>query len=167
MELYPDLPEGDLSKMRASLVNESRLCELAVDLELSQALRLGKGEKQSGGAAKPRLLACAFEALIGAIYKDSSYPQAKEIVAKLFGPLLESLDSRIQYKEDFKTRLQEKLQGLKKHIPKYRLLKRTGPDHDQTFYIQVQLENGFEVEGIGKSKKQAEQDAARQALEVL
>jgi len=166
MRLLPEKSEGDLSKIRASLVNETVLAELAAELNVTDFLLLGKGERQSGGATKPRLLASCLEAVYGAIFEDAGYDQASAIVVKMFSERLKEMDFSIHYKEDFKTRLQEKLQGLTKQTPFYALVSSEGPDHEKTFHVSVSVNAKIMANGSGKSKKQAEQDAARRALEV-
>lgn len=167
MRRFADLDEGELSKIRASMVNETTLAEIADELGLKEEIRLGKGEIQSGGAMKPRLLASAFEALIGAIYQDSGFATAHEIIGKILGPRLDQLDLNIHFKSDYKTRLQEKMQDEHKITPRYELEKEEGPDHDKIFYVALKIEDKVVARGSGRSKKQAEQDAARQALEAL
>lgn len=167
MALFPNMPEGELSKLRASLVNENTLAEVAVELQLDKDLLFGKGEKLSGGALKPRLLACGFEALLGAIYRDSDYLSVAEIINKIFTSRLKQLDLNEHFKSDYKTRLQEKLQSQQKLTPTYVVENEIGPEHEKVF--EVSLRVGAEVlsMGTGKSKKQAEQHAAQRALEIL
>lgn len=167
MRRFPDLDEGELSKIRASLVNEDTLAEIAQELGVAGLLRLGKGELQTGGAEKPRLLASALEAVIGALYQDSGFANSDNIIRQIFSSRIDELDLSIHYKSDYKTRLQEKMQETFKKTPRYELEKEEGPDHDKTFYVTLKIDNRVLAHGVGRSKKQAEQEAARQALENL
>ena len=162
-----DLDEGQLSKVRASLVNESALAEQALQLKVNEYIKFGKGEALTGGATKPRLLACAYEALVGAIYLDRGIDASKDFIIKDFAKILDALDSDSHFEGDYKTRLQEKTQQTFKKIPTYKLVAEKGPDHEKTFHIEVSVGDKLLAEGAGKSKKQAEQDAASKALEVL
>lgn len=166
MRRLPERTEGELSKIRASLVNETALAEIAGELQLQNYVLLGKGEKQSGGAQKPRLLASTFEAFLGALFLDSGYETAREFIEKVFDRRMSELDLSVHFKDDFKTRFQEKLQGEIKATPQYILVSELGPDHDKTFHVSVQVNERIVATGSGRSKKQAEQDAARRALEV-
>jgi ribonuclease-3 len=167
MERFPDDDEGPLSKKRASLVNESTLFELALFLGMDQTIRLGKGEKNSGGALRPRLLASALEATFGAIFLDSNYENAERVIRGLFLERIERTDWSGDYQLDFKTRLQETIQATHGQTPTYNLLREIGPDHDKKFEVEVVFDGKLLSSGMGTSKKQAEQDAARKALEVL
>jgi ribonuclease-3 len=162
-----DSNEGDLSKLRASLVNEAALAEMAVELELGPHLKLGKGETLTGGTSKPRLLSSVLEALIGAIYVDQGFDVARSFILDIFKAKIESLDLAVHFKSDYKTRLQEKLQDLKKKIPMYTLIKEEGPDHSKVFHVSLNIGSETLSTGTGKSKKQAEQDAAKTALEQI
>ncbi len=165
MRLHPERPEGELSKIRASLVNETILAEIAAELNFQKAIRLGKGEKQSGGANKPRLLASFIEAFFGALFLDAGYDRARVIIENIFSRRLHDLDLTVHYKDDFKTRFQEKLQGESKTTPQYVLDSEEGPDHDKIFHVSVKVFERVVATGSGRSKKQAEQEAARHALE--
>lgn len=167
MEQLPDLAEGDLSKVRASLVNENALAEVAQEIQLEKYILLGKGERLSGGGTKPRLLASALEALLGAIYRDSDFVKVSQIIRTLFLPRIQGLDLNIHFKNDYKTRLQEKLQGSMKQIPVYVLDREDGPAHNRVFYVSVLVGDKKVAEGAGRSKKQAEQEAAKLALSSL
>jgi ribonuclease-3 len=167
-KLYNDFPkftEGQLSKIRASLVNEESLNRLSISLKLSEDLRLGKGETQSGGATKPRLLASCFEALIGAIYLDSNYERARDWVLNIFKNELESLDHETPFRSDYKSRLQEEIQKHNRRSPTYHLIRDDGPDHAKTFFVEIRVDDYVLSQGEGKTKKQAEQVAAQKALE--
>ncbi|MEK6556195.1 MAG: ribonuclease III [Bdellovibrionota bacterium] len=162
-----DFDEGGLSKLRASLVNETALAELAIELELGPHLKLGKGETATGGISKPRLLSSVLEALIGAIYVDQGFEKTKDFTLEIFKQRLQDIDLSVHFKSDYKTRLQEKLQDMKKRIPVYKLLKEEGPDHSKVFHVALTLGEDTLSTGTGKSKKQAEQDAAKKALEII
>ncbi|UCH00897.1 MAG: ribonuclease III [Deltaproteobacteria bacterium] len=166
MEFFPEMKEGDLSKYRASLVSENGLSCIAQELELGDYLLLGKGEERTNGRKKLSIQSDALEALIGAIYLDGGFVEALRVIAKLFSPLLNriSLDKSIN---DFKTELQEYSQETFQSTPEYRLEKETGPDHNKTFYVGVHLKGNLMGEGKGKSKKEAEQNAAKEALACL
>lgn len=165
MKRFPHLSEGDLSKIRASLVNETILAEMAREFGLDQILRLGRGEILTGGSAKPRLLASTIEALIGAYYLDAGFGQVFSWVENLFEPRVENLDLNLHFANDYKTRLQELFQEKHKVAPRYVVTKEEGPDHQKTFYVEVRIEDRLLGTGCGRSKKLAEQDAARQILE--
>lgn len=166
MESFPDMKEGDLSKYRASLVSESGLYHIAHELKLGDYLLLGKGEEQTNGRKKPSIITDAFEALIGAIYLDGGFPEALRIIAKLFSPSLNTINLGKSI-NDFKTELQEYSQDTFQSPPEYRIEKETGPDHNKTFYVSVYLKENLMGKGKGKSKKEAEQKAAKEALACL
>ena len=163
MERFRDANEGDLSKFRAMLVDEAGLFHVATRLNLGGYLLLGKGEEQSGGRHKPSILADTTEALIGAIYLDGGFDAAKLIIQRLFSPLLKKVHSE-DLLQDFKSLLQEYTQQAYKTLPKYRLVEETGPAHDKAFRIALSINGKFLAEGRGKSKKEAEQHAAREAF---
>jgi ribonuclease-3 len=168
MRRFPGLSEGDLSKIRAGLVNETTLAKMALELMLQDSLRLGKGEVLSNGHLKPRLLASVFEALVGAIYLDMGFDIAKQFLFEVFHTRVEAINPQQQFESDYKTRLQELLQEKYRKAPRYAVIKQEGPDHSKTFFVEVRLEERVMAIGSGKSKKQAEQQAAEQALkEVL
>lgn len=166
MELFQDATEGDLSKYRARIVNERELCQVARELELGDYLLLGKGEELSHGREKPSILADTMEAVLGAIYLDAGFAMTKEIVQSFFLPILEKIDSR-KVVEDFKSLLQEYCQEIYKSRPQYLLVKEIGPAHDRTFRIELHLNGKTLAEGEGKSKKEAEQKAAKEAFLCL
>lgn len=166
MESFPEMKEGDLSKYRASLVSENGLSCIALELELGDYLLLGKGEERTDGRKKLSILSDALEALIGAIYLDGGFTEALRVIAKLFSSLLESI-SHGKSVNDFKTDLQEYSQEAFQSTPQYRLEKETGPDHNKTFYAEVYLKGDLMGKGKGKSKKEAEQNAAKEALTCL
>ena len=162
---YPKVDEGVLSRMRASLVNEKRLASIARKLHLGKYIRLGKGEAQTNGQNKDSILADTFEALIAAVYLDSNFKKTVKIIDALFSQLLSTITSSLA-KLDYKSKLQELLQSKGKKLPKYKVTQETGPDHNKTFCVKI-VHEVLEAEGTGKSKKLAEQDAARKALEIL
>jgi len=165
MRCYPDLKEGDLSRSRANLVNEFRLAKTARSVNLGAYISLGKGEIQTQGREKNSILADTFEALTAAIYLDGGFEAAYEIIAKKFQPLIEQLDA-FAPNYDYKSQLQERVQVGHGVIPDYSIVREEGPDHDKTFWVTLKTMD-IEAEGSGKSKKAAEQDAARKALELL
>lgn len=164
MSCFPDLTEGELSKIRASLVNENTLAEVAMEREIDKHILLGKGETLSGGAAKPRLLASTLEAVIGALYQDGGFATADAIIRQIFASRIEALDLEIHFKSDYKTRLQEKMQEILKQTPVYELEREEGPDHAKMFFVVLKIDQKIIARGAGRSKKQAEQVAAREAL---
>ena len=164
MRRYPEKSEGDLSKMRASLVNEAAFAEKAAELDLGQLLRMGKGEELSGGRKKSSILAGAFEALLGGIYWDGGYEAARRVVQQFFAPVIRE---RKLGQQDYKTRLQEISQMLFHAPPAYRLVAETGPDHEKRFATEIIISGEVLGRGEGKSKKQSEQEAAKRALEKL
>jgi len=165
MARYPQLREGHLSRIRASLVNETRLAALALNMDLGVYMRLGKGELQTNGQEKSSILADAFEALIAAVYLDAGFETAYCFVERQFASVFDTLDVPM-IGQDFKSRLQEMVQGSFKTIPRYTVVGESGPDHDKTFKVCLQV-HGIRTEGEGKSKKTAEQEAARKAIELL
>ncbi len=162
---YPELPEGELAKARAAVVNSVSLAGTARELELGRSLLLGKGEDSSGGRSKPSILADAMEALIGALYLDAGYATTAGIVLELLGERL--LDAaRGPGDEDYKTRLQELCAQTFDELPTYRITDR-GPDHAKVFEAEVVVAGMVRGRGQGRSKKQAEQVAAREAWAAL
>jgi len=165
MRDYPELREGDLSRIRANLVNETQLADIARENGLGNYLMLGKGETQTGGHDKSSILANAFEAVIAAVYLDGGFEAAFDVIAKHFFDLIEMAQD-LPSNQDYKSRLQEAVQGSIRAVPRYRVVEETGPDHDKTFHVMVTVGN-IEAHGTGKSKKTAEQDAACKALDDL
>jgi len=161
---YPTRSEGDLSRMRAALVNSSALAEKATMLKLGSLLRLGKGEERSGGRNKPSILAGAFEALLGAVYEDGGYAPCRGLVERYFGA---DLNDKKLGQQDYKTRLQEISQMLFHAPPVYRLVSESGPDHDKCFVTEIAVGGKVLGNGRGKTKKQSEQEAAERALQEL
>jgi ribonuclease-3 len=162
---FPDRSEGDLSKIRASLVNETVLARKATELGLGGDLRLGKGEERTGGRQKPSILAGAYEAVLGAVYLDAGFGPARKLVAAHFGHEIEE-HATVGF-QDYKTRLQELTQSLFKEVPTYHLVRESGPDHDKRFVSEISFAGKVYGNGVGRSKKIAEQAAAMQALERL
>ncbi len=162
---FPDLPEGELAKVRASVVNSSALAEVAASLDLGVALFLGKGEDASGGREKPSILADALEALIGAVYMDRGWDGAADVVMRLFGERMTEAAAG-PGGQDYKTRLQELSARVLEELPHYVVLAE-GPDHAKQFHATVYLGAEPRGAGEGRSKKQAEQAAARVAWERL
>jgi ribonuclease III len=165
MRCYPDLKEGDLSRSRANLVNESQLAETARSVNLGEYILLGRGESQTQGREKNSILADTFEALTAAVYLDGGFDAAYKIIKKKFQPLIDQLDG-FAANYDYKSQLQERVQIGYGMIPDYSIIREDGPDHDKTFWVTLKVLD-IETEGNGKSKKAAEQDAARKALELL
>ena len=167
MSRFPEVDEGSLSKWRASLVNESTLSDIAREINLGQHLYLGKSEEISRENARPRLLASALEALLAAVYLDGGMDPARSTIGRLFAGRLSQLDNVNQYATDFKTRLQEWSQKNLRVVPEYRLLSTDGPEHAKIFRYEVLLQGTKRGEGCGNSRKAAEQDAARAALNQI
>jgi ribonuclease-3 len=167
MKRYPSIDEGGLSKIRASLVNETTLSEIALEFDFDKYLLLGKGEQKTQGDKKPRLLASVFESFVGALYLDASFGATKEILIKIFDDRLKKIDLDHHYTLDFKTRLQEKAQEVFKRTPQYEVIDERGPDHEKEFMVQVKVGAQILATGRGSSKKQAAQLAAEKALGEL
>ncbi len=158
--------EGLLSKIRASLINEKALARTARSLGLDQHLLLGRGEEKGGGRTKDSLLADALEAVFGAIYLDGGFSAAEKIILNLFADdLAGPLEERIQH--DYKTTLQELTQNIYKQAPSYRVLTKSGPDHEAWFEVEVLFGVRILARGQGVSKKKASQEAARLALDFF
>jgi len=167
LSTFPEWSEGQLSKSRARIVNASSLEAAARRLGLGEHLRLGRGEEKTGGREKQTLLADAFEAVIAAIYLDGGLGAAREVLRKiLFEQALEERGERIA-DSDRKSALQELLQGQGKPPAEYRLAGESGPDHQKVFQIEVWIDGEYMATGEGSTKKEAEQRAARRALEQL
>lgn len=162
---FPASREGELSRMRAALVDEASLARMAAALDLGAALRLGRGEDKGGGRQKRSLLADAFEALIAALYLDGGVASAKKVVEKLFQPLITS--GEVLASRDSKTELQELARVMRGKMPQYTLKQVTGPDHDKRFTVEVHVGDELMGEGVGRTKKEAEQDAASAATTLL
>jgi len=165
MGRLPSATEGELSKTRAVLVSEAGLARVAETLDLGEWIFLGRGEEQGGGRARPSILADAFEALVGAVFQDAGFGPARAIVERLFGGALTLVDHGLS--RDFKSRLQERSQALLQQAPRYVVVGQEGPDHDKTFRVAISLAGRELGEATGKSKKEAEQNAAAVALAKL
>jgi ribonuclease-3 len=162
-DAFPDLPEGSLSRLRANLVRQETLAEIAADLKLGESLRLGEGELKSGGFRRPSILADALESLVGAIFLDAGFDAAQGVVRGLFDPLVTRIDPKASGK-DPKTELQEALQSQRLPLPDYRLVGTHGEAHDQSFIVECVLAKpALSTRGVGKSRRAAEQEAARLA----
>jgi ribonuclease-3 len=166
-DAFPDLPEGSLSRLRANLVRQETLADIAVTLKLGEVLRLGEGELKSGGFRRPSILADALESLFGAIFLDAGFNEAQRVVRGLFDPLVARIDPKASGK-DAKTQLQEILQSRRLPLPEYRLIDTQGEAHDQSFIVECVLTRpSLSTRGEGKSRRAAEQEAARQACGEL
>jgi ribonuclease-3 len=166
-DAFPTLPEGSLSRLRANLVRQETLADIAATLKLGDSLRLGEGELKSGGFRRPSILADALESLFGAVFLDAGFDEAQRVVRRLFDPLVEKIDPKASGK-DPKTQLQELLQSRRLPLPDYRLVDTQGEAHDQSFTVECVLAKpGLTTRGIGKSRRAAEQEAARQACAAL
>lgn len=164
---HPQAEEGDLSRLRASLVREESLARLAERLDLGEALILGPGELKSGGFRRASILADALEAVLGAVYLDGGFEAAREVCERLLSEPLAQLPDPAQLK-DAKTRLQERLQGQGRPLPLYEVHGMEGPAHRQQFTVLCQLTDSAErTEGRAASRKSAEQDAAEKMLTIL
>ena len=162
---FPDLDEGSLSRMRAGLVNENSLAAIASDLDLGNQVRLGKGEIRTQGRHKKSILSDTYEAILAAVYLDGGFEAAFTIIQAHFKELV-SASVRPDTITDYKTRVQELVQKAGQPPPDYRVTAESGPDHDKTFRVVLESAHAT-TEGTGKSKKAAEQDAARKAYELL
>ena len=160
------MAEGDLTRIRASIVCEKSLCAFAQEIGLGQALLLGKGEEHTGGRNRPSILADAFEALIAAIYLDGGLRAAQQFILPLVERTLTS-GERQEIFSDYKTLLQEIVQKNPGEQLSYRLVEESGPPHDKSFVVEVLLNSNIIGKGQGRSKKAAEQSAAKQALELM
>ncbi len=160
---YPELPEGELSRQRANLVCEETLALIAGNINLGNYLRLGKGEESSGGRSRTSILADALEALIGSLYLDVGFAACREPVLTLLHPYLDHLKQGV-LRYDYKTLLQELAQARIGATPVYRVINEKGPPHQKVFTSQVLVNNQVSGKGTGRTKKEAEQMAARQAL---
>jgi ribonuclease-3 len=163
---FPDYAEGQLSKLRAYVVNEQSLAELARKLAIGDYILLGRGEESSGGRSKASILSNAFEAVTASLYLDCGFERVYTFLEKIFEPLIEEGTKSLVYK-DYKTALQEICQNRFKETPKYTVIRESGPDHDKVFEIGLTFAGMITAAGVGKSKKEAEQRAAQKALEAL
>jgi len=166
-ERFTHLPEGDLSRLRATLVNQASLSQVAEALGLGERLRLGEGELKSGGFRRPSILADAVEALLGAVYLDGGFEAARGVVQHVLGDRVESAGNK-PVDKDPKTALQELLQGRGLALPRYSVQKTEGEAHDQTFIVECRVDDlGVVASGKGTSRRAAEQAAAEGVLAQL
>lgn len=160
---HRDFPEGELTKLRAYAVCEKSLFAYAQEIELGKYLKLGKGEERTGGRERPSVLSDAFEAVIAAIYLDGGMDEAKKFVLRFVVPYVEAKPTF----KDYKTALQEVVQQNHGEALEYVLVSESGPDHNKRFEIEVHLNSNVLGRGVGGSKKKAEQNAAKEALELM
>lgn len=163
---FPDYPEGELTNLRSNIVRTSSLAQIAQELNLGVYLLLSRGEQESGGAENPSILADTLEAVIGAIYLDRGIATAQNFIQEKFTPLIEEITRKGEFK-DAKSILQEKLQAQLQQTPIYKTLKEEGPDHDKIFTVGVYIQSKLLAKGAGKNKQEAEEKAAKTALERL
>ena len=164
---FPDLPEGDLSRLRAQLVREETLATIAVELNIGEQLKLGEGELKSGGWKRPSVLSDALEAIFGAAYLDGGFAAAEIIVLQLYNDLLQKIDPK-SIGKDAKSLLQEYLQGKKIELPNYEVTEIIGEAHAQTFKVACHIARfNITTNGTGSSRRNAEQQAAEAAFELI
>lgn len=164
---FPSLPEGKLTRLRAGLVREESLAELAQSLGVGRHMRLGEGERASGAEIKPSILADAVEAVFGAMLLDGGYAAARDSILAVYAPRLDALDPE-RTSKDAKTRLQEFLQAKRHHLPDYRVATVHGAAHRQTFEVECVVEElGLRAVGSGTSRQRAEQQAAEAVLKLV
>lgn len=163
---FPKLTEGDLSRVRAHLVKEPTLAQIAQDMQLGDYLFLGEGELKSGGFRRPSILADALEAIMGAIYLDGGFDETRRVIDALYAPLVASLDPK-KLSKDPKTQLQEYLQSLKLPLPQYVIIATEGEAHEQRFKLECIIpELDIRTLGEGASRRKAEQEAAKRAFDL-
>lgn len=165
-ETYPEMPEGDLTRLKAAVVRKSALASVARELELGQYILLGRGEEATGGRRKASLLADVVEALIGAVFLAGNFEDAREFVLEHFSSLLEDVESRDSLR-DHKSALQEILQARSMSPPSYRVVRTEGPPHDRWFTVEACLNGAVIGTGEGPAKRAAEQEAAEDALVTI
>ncbi|MBM7623827.1 ribonuclease III [Sporohalobacter salinus] len=163
---YPNYPEGKLAKMRASVVSAPTLADKAKKLNLGKYLLLGRGEEMTGGRKRSSILADAFEALVGSIYLDQNLETARGFIMKLMKTDIENAEAG-EHIRDYKTTLQEIIQKKSNSRPEYNVIEEKGPDHSKEFTVQVKFDNRSLGKGTGSSKKEAQQQAAKNALQKL
>ena len=157
--IMPEKPEGDLARIKSFVVSEDSLAEIAKNIKVDNYILIGKGEEYSGGRSKKAILADCMEAIIGAYYLDSGFKTAQNFILRHMIPEVNKVQEN-KHRKDYKTLLQELVQKQYKSYPRYNLVKKTGPDHDRTFWIEVKVKNDVYGPGKGKNKKEAEQQAA-------
>lgn len=166
-DAFPKLPEGTLSRMRANLVRQETLAEIAQRLKLGEYLLLGEGELKSGGFRRPSILADTLESIFGAVFLDAGFEAAQAVVRRLFDPVIAGIDPNVSGK-DAKTQLQEWLQGRRHPLPDYQLAGTRGEAHDQIFVVACRIPAlGITTEGQGRSRRAAEQEAALAVLKQV
>lgn len=166
-DAFPDLPEGDLSRLRSNLVNQQTLAVLAQQLNLGEQLLLGEGERKSAGFRRPSILADALEALFGAVMMDADFAAAEKVILGLYVPYIAQIDLQTLGK-DAKTLLQECLQGRKQALPQYNVVEIRGEAHSQTFVVACEIAQlGIKTQGEGASRRIAEQSAAEKAYQQI
>jgi ribonuclease-3 len=163
---FPEYREGELTKIRAVVVSDAKLAELAKTIQLGDYIIFGTSEAKSGGRKKVSNLACAFEALLGAMYLDGKIAELRDMMTEQLETLVTEIDMS-KTKDNYKAALQELTQADGGVLPVYRTVKESGPSHNRTFYIEVSISGEVMGIGVGKSKKEAQQLAAKQALETL
>jgi ribonuclease-3 len=166
MARHPEWTEGELSKARAALVSAAGLAEVAESLDLGQALRLGRGEERTGGRCKPSILADSFEAMTAALYLDGGFTVVFDVLRRLFERRLDEALDGIR-ERDPKTHLQERIQAVYKRAPEYDLVETDGPEHDLRFTVELRVDDVPLSTGVGRTKKEAEQNAAATGLERI
>ena len=166
-DTFPQYREGSLSRARASLVDSEHLAKTAHTLELGKYLRLGRGEKKTGGQTKAALLADALEALVAALYRDGSLETSQAFVDRFIIPSDLATRARELLSVDYKSALQEYLQAKRLVVGKYEVVQEEGPEHQKVFTVEVSAGNGYAARGMGGSKKAAEQQAARRLLQLM
>jgi len=164
---FPDRSEGELSKIRAYLVSAASLVQLAESIRLGEFLLIGRGEEKTGGRKKRAMLVDAFEAILGAIYLDGGIETAAGFLDRQIADLLNSLDLRQLTYGDFKSALQEQLHGMGRPEPLYQVVDEIGPDHRKVFVVEVRIGDRILARSSGRTKKEAQQAAARMALDGL
>lgn len=163
-KLYPNVQEGDLSRLRANLVNKDSLADIAIILELGEVIRLGSGELKSGGFRRPSILADAVESILGAVYCDGGFEHCRSLIVRLYSNKLEA-PTDLQSLKDAKTQLQELLQSRRFSLPDYHVTKISGKAHAQVFHVSCNIDvMKIKVQGEGKSRRKAEQVAAHNAI---
>ncbi len=166
MERFPVASEGELSKLRASIVNEEGLARIARQMALGELLLLGRGEELTGGREKSSVLADGLEAVLGAVYMSSGMDQVMPIVDRLFAESFEGV-AQGRIGQDYKTQLQEEVQNRLRLSPRYKVISEKGPDHEKIFEIEVSIGSEIYARSCGRSKKEAEQAAAKETLVML
>ena len=163
-KLYPDVQEGDLSRLRANLVNKESLADIARQLDLGEVIQLGSGELKSGGFRRPSILADAVESILGAVYSDGGFDRCRELIVRLYAERL-ATPTDLQSLKDPKTQLQELLQSRHFSLPDYQVANITGQAHAQVFHVKCDIDKlNIKVSGEGKSRRKAEQVAAEKAI---